>query len=123
MWTKDQAIELITKVWNGVSIYGYHIALTGSVLYKGASDNDLDIVLYPSDTPHDDYRQCLDYLKKEWNITEHFAVNWDNSQHKLVFDCTTIEGRKINIFIPNFTLAGKLDSTEIKSVKDFKKSS
>lgn len=41
-----KAIEICRGLENLLSPRGFHCALTGSVLYKGYSENDLDIIIY-----------------------------------------------------------------------------
>lgn len=47
MWTQQQAIWMIQSFEPQLASQGYHCALTGSVLYKGKSIKDLDIIIYP----------------------------------------------------------------------------
>lgn len=110
MWTRDEAVDLIKECWNGCAVYGYHIALTGSVLYHGVSDNDLDLVLYPRISPHDDYREALEHLCSKVGVSKMHVIKWDNVEHKLVFEITTLDQKKINIFVPGFTLKGLLNT-------------
>jgi hypothetical protein len=110
MWTRDEAVQLIKDCWNACAIHGYHIALTGSVLYHGVSDNDLDLILYPRITPHDDYRNALEIVAHTFKSAKMHVIKWDNEEHKLVFDITTIDGRKVNVMVPNFTLKGCLNT-------------
>lgn len=46
-FTMESAVALIRELEPKFFAHNYHTALTGSVLYSGASDKDLDIVLYP----------------------------------------------------------------------------
>lgn len=47
LWIYEQAIEL-AKQFEPICVkYNCHIAIGGSVVYKGWSDNDLDFILYP----------------------------------------------------------------------------
>lgn len=46
VWTRDQAIELAVKLENHFAGV-YHVALTGSVLTKGISKKDVDLIIYP----------------------------------------------------------------------------
>lgn len=49
MWEQKQAIELLSDL-HQVALHetGYALNLGGSVLYKGGSDKDLDVVAIPS---------------------------------------------------------------------------
>ncbi len=47
MWTRELAIKLVEKLEPELAKIGAHCALAGSVLYKGESKKDLDIIIYP----------------------------------------------------------------------------
>lgn len=53
-WTRDEAIILIAQLEGPLKKVGWAIALTGSVLTRGASKKDLDLVLYPYATNNAD---------------------------------------------------------------------
>ena len=57
MWTIEAALEFITALEPYVSMAGYELALAGSVLKKRVSDKDLDIVVFPSTTEHQDLKK------------------------------------------------------------------
>jgi len=111
MWNKDQAIALINELWQGCEIYGYFIAMTGSVLKTGVSDNDLDLVLYLKHNVQDDYRPALQHIEKIARATEVKCYDWKNGNHKLVFLMRMFNDQILNIFVPNFSFDGKLPDT------------
>lgn len=45
-WTTDEAIELCKLVEEFAPAHGFHVALTGGLLYKEGARKDCDIVLY-----------------------------------------------------------------------------
>lgn len=47
MWTLTQAIEVMKRLEVVLAENGAHCALGGSILYRGTSDKDLDIIIYP----------------------------------------------------------------------------
>jgi hypothetical protein len=47
LWQLSEAVEVLREVESIITPYGFHCGLTGSVLYKGESNKDLDIILYP----------------------------------------------------------------------------
>ncbi len=49
LWTRAEALALLAVLSEKLAPR-YHPALAGSVLIKGASDKDLDIVVYPNST-------------------------------------------------------------------------
>lgn len=62
MWTLDEALLLIRDLQPAVSGVGYHIALAGGVLNKGASNKDLDLIFLPLDTQVERVRSLLNLL-------------------------------------------------------------
>lgn len=46
-WTLSEATALLSGIAPGLLTRGFAVGLTGSVLTKGQSEHDLDIVLYP----------------------------------------------------------------------------
>lgn len=50
----DYALELARWLEGECKPYAIHIGLTGSVLYRGESANDLDLIAYP----HNDAKPC-----------------------------------------------------------------
>lgn len=65
MWKLNDAIEEIKQLEPKLAAVGFHCALTGSVLYKGESIKDLDLVIYPHnkngafDTDWQPARDCV----------------------------------------------------------------
>ena len=47
MWEQDLAIELFRDLEPMLALVGWHAALGGSVMLKGRSAKDLDVVVYP----------------------------------------------------------------------------
>lgn len=45
----DEALTLIRELEPKFAAAGYHLGLTGSVLYKGESEKDLDLIVYAHD--------------------------------------------------------------------------
>jgi hypothetical protein len=50
VWTLADALPLLREVQAAVEPLGYHVGLVGSVLTKGFSYSDMDMVLYPAST-------------------------------------------------------------------------
>lgn len=46
-WTRDEATLLLAGVAKELAVHGFGVGLTGSVLTKGWSQHDLDIIIYP----------------------------------------------------------------------------
>lgn len=49
-WSFDEALEVIRELAPLLAKHGWGVGLTGSVLLKGSSDNDLDLIVYPLDS-------------------------------------------------------------------------
>jgi hypothetical protein len=46
MWTQQEAIALCREIEAMCPAYGFHVALTGGLLYKDGERKDLDLILY-----------------------------------------------------------------------------
>lgn len=64
MWTLLSARMFITSIEEAVQAVGYHIGLTGSVLNRGESSHDLDLIFYPASTVRQDVDELESVLKK-----------------------------------------------------------
>lgn len=53
MWTLEEAQQVLARVAIPMNQAGIGVGLTGSVLTRGESKNDLDLVLYPLTTALD----------------------------------------------------------------------
>lgn len=51
MWTIAEALVLLPSIEEIAKVCGYHIALGGSVMYRGESKKDLDIIVYKHKDP------------------------------------------------------------------------
>jgi len=49
MWTRETAFQFLEPLEKFLAGNGYHCALAGGVMYKGTSDKDLDVIVYPHD--------------------------------------------------------------------------
>lgn len=64
IWTIDRAFQLCRAIEAAVVPVGFHVGLRGSVLLRGGSDNDLDIVLYPHDSTVVRFDELRDALRR-----------------------------------------------------------
>lgn len=46
----NNTIDMVRNIEDALAPVGYHVGLRGSILLKGESENDLDIVVYPHDS-------------------------------------------------------------------------
>jgi L-asparaginase II len=57
-WTITDALVFVRSLQRAISSSDYCVGLTGSVLSKGFSDKDLDVIVFPHSTEH----QNIEYL-------------------------------------------------------------
>jgi hypothetical protein len=72
MWTLEEGIKTTQWLEERLSKIGFHCALTGGVLFKGKSEKDLDVVVYPHDrggksqpTRHEAWEKIREVLPPE----------------------------------------------------------
>ncbi len=53
IWTRAEAIDFVAALDEKLTPR-YHVGLTGSVLIKGSSTKDLDVIVYPASTAEQD---------------------------------------------------------------------
>ena len=46
MWTRNEAIFLCCEIEAHLPTYGFHVGLTGGLLYKGGERKDCDLIFY-----------------------------------------------------------------------------
>ncbi len=49
-WALEEALPVVRELQALVEPLGYHMGLMGSVLTKGSSSKDLDLIIYPATT-------------------------------------------------------------------------
>lgn len=59
VWTLADALPLLREVQAAVEPLGYHVGLAGSVLTKGFSYNDMDMILYPASNAQQPKREIV----------------------------------------------------------------
>jgi hypothetical protein len=63
-WSLQEAIVFVQGLVHSLEIRGFAVGLTGSVLTKGSSMHDLDIIVYPlQSTPTTDINDAKNALK------------------------------------------------------------
>lgn len=55
-WDMKRALAFVRKLERVLSVRGWHVALAGSVLHKGRSKKDIDVVVFPHDAS--DFDRC-----------------------------------------------------------------
>jgi hypothetical protein len=62
VWVLPDAIELARLVEPKAAECGWHVALGGGVLMRGASDKDVDLILYPHKTADKSRKDPFDFV-------------------------------------------------------------
>lgn len=101
-YTRELGIEICEKLEAELVPLGLHVALSGSLLYRGESNNDIDIIIYPHDWGHST-RELAESL---FNRFKELGYTWDpdndsRSQHYPadVLCTTDPEGRPVDFFL------------------------
>jgi hypothetical protein len=63
-WTLEEAVSFVNSLHEFLFPLGFGIALTGSVLTKGYSEKDIDLIVYPLKKISADYNVLLESLPK-----------------------------------------------------------
>jgi len=70
-WTLEQAVTFVRHLQEFIAPSGYHAGLLGSVLHKGQSTKDLDVVIFPVNTETCDHDRLIELLR-EFNLERLF---------------------------------------------------
>lgn len=124
IWTRDEALHLIaTRLWTLAEAHEHYIGLTGSVLIKGVSSNDLDLVLYPRYDLHTDYRPValaiahnLRPSDSKLNVVERPD---SKTEYKLIVTTFDTADRRVELFFPSWAFAGRLDNWPTVESKEY----
>lgn len=103
MYTLQDGVALAQAMDPEVRKYNYCTALGGSVLHKGESLKDIDILLLPieDDVPNDEERLLL-YLTKVFTVKPALREREDKygpSVTRTIYKGETISGKKVDFFI------------------------
>lgn len=102
MWNREEAFWVIERLEPEMAKLGAHCALTGSILYRGTSDKDLDIVLYP----HIAHKDKFDWIPVKQALARFFSATETNDcggtsqirDNKMVSWLTTPKGKRVDFF-------------------------
>lgn len=106
MWTLAQPQLFVADAERTLSRFGWHAAITGSVLFSGESTNDLDLVVYPHTTAKRDVealntalllvglrrRHSLRVVREHWR-----SRGRQDEKHVESWMCPL--GRRVDIFV------------------------
>jgi hypothetical protein len=109
MWTLENALPLIRELEEAANEWNYFTALAGSVLYKGWSENDLDIHLYA----HEPEGEGDSKAAFKWFAARGWKFKLCGEPVHYDSDVTIFEaeknGQKINLFFSNLTSVDAAD--------------
>lgn len=100
-WTLNEAWDLIGILEPQLRALNYYSALTGSVLHKGLSYNDVDIMIHPlyNDKPHS-YNKLMDMLWTVFNaVVKLQTVEEYESESSRVILKGVFNNKKVDFFI------------------------
>lgn len=92
-WTAEDAFILAKEVEAIAPQYGYHVALTGGLLYKEGPRKDCDLVLYRDGNEKYSPQQLL------WGLAKIVNFTTDTVAHYRVHKATW-RGLPVDIFLP-----------------------
>ena len=107
MWDLVEAVRFVRILSEDLEHMGLGIGIVGSVLLKGYSDNDLDLVVFPHDTTKPDFKYVLRIVLEGAGM--HLAYNverthaaWrklgsNDTKHVEVWK--TREGKRVDLFV------------------------
>jgi hypothetical protein len=64
VWAIHEALEFVRMLEAHLAPVGFHATIAGSVLHKGESPNDLDVILFPHDTGSIDMPKVFEALEE-----------------------------------------------------------
>lgn len=106
MWALDEALELIRKLEPGLRDAGWALGLTGSVLTRGESDKDLDLVVYPLNSTEVSKAKLITALGAYgWTRRSSVSATHRTWRHIGSEDCKQVEvwrtgdGRRVDVFL------------------------
>lgn len=99
LWTLVEAITFTNSLNEYISALGYGIAITGSVLTKGYSEKDLDLVIFPLKKVSSDYTQLIaklpDFGLKFVRLPNHNLGYQDDGKNVQVWE---YNNKRIDLF-------------------------
>lgn len=66
-WTLDEAVTLVREIEPWFKQQGFHVGLTGGVLYNGLSFKDVDLIVYPHKSTSTSYVEIVDKIAAIYN--------------------------------------------------------
>jgi len=106
MWERPEAIKMCSFLERYLSPLGVHIALGGSILYRGTSEHDVDIIVYPHHVPTATFSQ----IHQVFQLLIHLGFTYKKEEDttpsttdKPVYQLYTPKGKKrVDFFFIGF---------------------
>ena len=94
-YTTSQAVQICTELEPFLAEKGYHAAIGGSLAYRGTSNKDIDIILYPhNNSITTDRYELVDLLSKQGFSPS----NVEGSKVPDVHKTTSSQGWRVEFF-------------------------
>lgn len=109
-WSLDEIGPLIVGLRAELVPLGWDVGLTGGVLYKGASNKDLDIILYPRKKDKTWWARqqlCIEGARRGlrrsgWVFSRQMLYGYsaqdEHNDHKYVEEWRTPDNRRVDVF-------------------------
>lgn len=108
-WTQENAFRFVRRL-EGYLKPHYHVALAGSLLHRGFSNHDIDVMIFPHRTNHNNLEEVQGLLgsvpdMRPWIPVEAVHRQWrklgsDDTKHVEVW---RYNGRRVDVFLPYAT--------------------
>lgn len=106
MWILPEAVALVTTLNEKLMPLGYAVGLTGGCLFKGSSEKDVDIIIYPrgdvDPIPHKLLTQVLQShgftLTRDMKTVQSGWAEYHQSNDKKHVEEWAIDGKRIDFF-------------------------
>lgn len=101
-WSLESALEFIRELEQHLQPH-YHVGLTGSVLYTGVSEKDLDIMIFPHCTEGERpalHKLLTDFDMRLFKDRERVIRGWRSagSQDNKIVEIWKYKKRRIDVF-------------------------
>ena len=102
-WSLTDGIDLARRLTRTLRPIGYHVGMTGSVLLRGRSANDLDLVIYPASTARMDRRALFKTLSTTGRMlydreTTRAAWRKQDAEDEKDVEVWEFDGKKVDLF-------------------------
>jgi len=74
----EQALDIARRAEEVLAPIGYHIGLTGGCLFRGGSDKDIDLIVYPHDPTAEkpeDWEGIVEAALKTAGLVDRFTTD------------------------------------------------